>query len=68
MDGYMNFSKAGFCCRIMAKGGNAFKKLIVKVAGSSNGRTPGFGPGYIGSSPIPAASVEWRQRKLLLSF
>ena len=41
----------------MAKGGNAFKKFIAKVAGSSNGRTPGFGPGYIGSSPIPAAKV-----------
>ncbi len=25
-------------------------------AGSSNGRTPGFGPGYLGSSPSPAAS------------
>jgi 2'-5' RNA ligase len=25
------------------------------IAGSSNGRTPGFGPGYLGSSPSPAA-------------
>lgn len=23
--------------------------------GSSNGRTPGFGPGYLGSSPSPVA-------------
>lgn len=26
------------------------------IAGSSNGRTPGFGPGYLGSSPGPAAN------------
>ena len=25
------------------------------AAGSSNGRTPGFGPGYLGSNPSPAA-------------
>lgn len=25
------------------------------IAGSSNGRTPGFGPGYWGSNPYPAA-------------
>ena len=25
------------------------------IAGSSNGRTPGFGPGYTGSSPVLAA-------------
>lgn len=27
----------------------------MNIAGSSNGRTPGFGPGYLGSSPSPAA-------------
>ncbi len=36
-------------------GGNAFKKLLAKAAGSSNGRTSGFGPEYPGSSPGPAA-------------
>ena len=28
---------------------------IAILAGSSNGRTPGFGPGNLGSSPSPAA-------------
>lgn len=28
---------------------------MIYIAGSSNGRTPGFGPGYLGSSPSPAA-------------
>ena len=36
-------------------GGNAFKKFLVKAAGSSNGRTPPFGGGYDGSNPSPAA-------------
>lgn len=30
-------------------------KFIFTAAGSSNGRTPGFGPGDLGSSPSPAA-------------
>ena len=33
------------------------KKFVNIIAGSSNGRTPGFGPGYIGSNPISAAKV-----------
>ncbi len=32
-----------------------FREIIFIAAGSSNGRTPGFGPGYLGSSPSPAA-------------
>ena len=36
------------------KGGNAFKKLISKVAGSSNGRTSPSEGGYLGSNPSPA--------------
>lgn len=28
------------------------------IAGSSNGRTPAFGAGYLGSSPSPAAEME----------
>jgi hypothetical protein len=27
-----------------------------KFRGSSNGRTPGFGPGYLGSNPGPRAT------------
>ena len=37
------------------KGGNAFKKLVSKAAGSSNGRTHASGAWYLGSSPSPAA-------------
>ena len=37
------------------KGGNAFKKFLSKAAGSSNGRTPASGAGYLGSNPGPAA-------------
>ena len=37
------------------KGGNAFKKLISKAAGSSNGRTLDSGSSNLGSSPSPAA-------------
>ena len=29
--------------------------VFVIIAGSSNGRTSGFGPEYLGSSPSPAA-------------
>jgi hypothetical protein len=29
----------------------------VTIAGSSNGRTSGFGPEYLGSSPSPAAKM-----------
>ena len=36
-------------------GGNAFKKLLAKAAGSSNGRTSAFGAEYLGSNPSPAA-------------
>ena len=36
-------------------GGNAFKNFLAKAAGSSNGRTPAFGAGYLGSNPSPAA-------------
>ena len=36
-------------------GGNAFKKLIGKTAGSSNGRTHPSGGWYLGSNPSPAA-------------
>ncbi len=32
-------------------GGNAFKKLLSKTAGSSNGRTADSGSAYLGSSP-----------------
>ena len=31
------------------------KYIVAKAAGSSNGRTPPFGGGYLGSSPSPAA-------------
>lgn len=32
--------------------------LITNIlAGSSNGRTPGSGPGYLGSNPGPAAKL-----------
>ena len=37
------------------KGGNAFKKLVSKAAGSSNGRTSPSGGEYLGSNPGPAA-------------
>lgn len=36
-------------------GGNAFKKLVAKAAGSSNGRTTDSGSVYLGSNPSPAA-------------
>ena len=36
-------------------GGNAFKKLVAKAAGSSNGRTMDSGSMYLGSNPSPAA-------------
>ena len=32
-----------------------FKKFLSKAAGSSNGRTPPFEGGYLGSNPGPAA-------------
>ena len=35
--------------------GNAFKKFLVKAAGSSDGRTSAFEAEYFGSSPNPAA-------------
>ena len=36
------------------KGGNAFKKLLAKSAGSSNGRTADSESAYLGSNPSPA--------------
>ena len=30
------------------------------IRGSSNGRTPGFGPGYRGSNPCPRARYQLR--------
>ncbi len=36
------------------------------IRGSSNGRTPGFGPGYRGSNPCPRASKRSGQNPLLL--
>lgn len=36
-------------------GGNAFRKLIGRSAGSSNGRTTDSGSVYLGSNPSPAA-------------
>ena len=39
------------------KRGNAFRKLLSKNAGSSNGRTSDSGSGNLGSSPSPAARV-----------
>lgn len=36
-------------------GGNAFKKLVSKAAGSSNGRTADSESVYLGSNPSPAA-------------
>lgn len=35
-------------------GGNAFKKLVARTAGSSNGRTGAFEAPYPGSNPGPA--------------
>ncbi len=35
------------------------------IAGSSNGRTSGFGPEYLGSSPSPAAEMSDSEAKLL---
>lgn len=35
--------------------GNAFKKFLVKAAGSSNGRTWAFEAQYLGPNPSPAA-------------
>jgi hypothetical protein len=34
------------------------------IRGSSNGRTPGFGPGYLGSNPGPRAT----KNRLILVF
>ena len=39
------------------KGGNAFKKLLSRTAGSSNGRTQDSESCYLGSNPSPAAKV-----------
>ena len=36
-------------------GGNALRRFLAKAAGSSNGRTPPFEGGYLGSNPSPAA-------------
>ena len=33
----------------------SFEDIFIR--GSSNGRTPGFGPGYLGSNPSPRASL-----------
>lgn len=48
-------------------GGNAFRKLVAKAAGSSNGRTADSESVYLGSNPNPAAlalrnrrSIKWR--------
>ena len=38
--------------------------VFVIIAGSSNGRTSGFGPEYLGSSPSPAA-IDLSQRTYL---
>jgi putative endonuclease len=35
--------------------GNAFKKLLIRAAGSSNGRTSPSEGEYLGSNPSPAA-------------
>ncbi len=35
-----------------------------KLAGSSNGRTTGFGPVYLGSSPSPAAETSTSEAKM----
>ncbi len=34
------------------------RKQCLHFTGSSNGRTPGFGPGYLGSSPSPVADTK----------
>ena len=39
---------------------------MVNIRGSSNGRTPGFGPGYRGSNPCPRAQI--RQARISLFF
>lgn len=44
------------------KGGSAFKKLVSKAAGSSNGRTLDSGSSNLGSNPGPAALE--RRKKL----
>lgn len=36
-------------------GGNAFKKLLDRAVGSSNGRIHGSGPWHLGSNPSPTA-------------
>ena len=56
---FKNLNDARFREKIIKSwhGGNAFKKLVAKAAGSSNGRTHGSGPWYLGSSPSPAALV-----------
>lgn len=50
----------GFC-KAKVGGSNPFagsiiKPIIIKIAGSSNGRTAAFGAAYVGSTPTPAAS------------
>ena len=44
------------------KGGNAFKKLLSKAAGSSNGRTHASEACYLGSNPSPAALERSRHK------
>lgn len=41
-------------------------KEYARIAGSSNGRTSGFGPEYRGSTPCPAATMD-KSKKLLLN-
>ena len=33
-------------------------RQVVSISGSSNGRTPGFGPGNLGSNTSPEAKIE----------
>src|SRR3989344_5718250 len=35
----------------------AYSSKVIYISGSSNGRTPGFGPGNLGSNPSPEAMV-----------
>ena len=43
-------------------GGKFKKELVAKAAGSSNGRTPGSGPGNLGSIPGPAVLATKRHK------
>ncbi len=43
------------CERRLFEGMSKGSKIVFSAAGSSNGRTSGFGPEYLGSSPSPAA-------------